>query len=289
MDSIPELNINIYIDKIKQIFLIYIIILIKLEILKINESIKIIYLFYKNNINLVSDKEFFISIFNTIQNLNEENLNIFCKYLTFVFIMGTIDNYNKQFLKLINESKLFKDTQKEIDVDNLQSNNLYHITDDFNNIKDELSEIKKYISSFEILNNKNNFLKQFLFVKNDSIKNFHKEEIINRLELLCNMIGYKLLIFILNKKNRKKKELNSIDNLELEIVTFNDLYNMEYNKLIKYCFLLFMKIDKNIDTFIQDFEFVKYLKIIVINYIDNNEDKITHKFHDKLLKKYVLI
>ena len=103
------------------------------------------------------------------------------------------------------------------------------------------------------------------------------------------MIGYKLLIFILNKKNRKKKELNSIDNLELEIVTFNDLYNMEYNKLIKYCFLLFMKIDKNIDTFIQDFEFVKYLKIIVINYIDNNEDKITHKFHDKLLKKYVLI
>jgi hypothetical protein len=289
MDSLPELDINIFIDKIKQIFLIYIIILVKLDILKINESIKIIYLFYKNDINLLSDIHFYKNVYYTIKNLNDNDLNIFSKYLTFLYIIANIDDYNMKFLKLLNESKLFKDTKKEIDTKNLISNKLYQITYDFNNIKDELCDLKKYIDSFEIHNNKNNFVKQFLFIKNDLIKKIHKDEIIGRLELLCDMIGYKLLLFILNKKNRKKKELNSIDNLELEFVTLSDLYNMEYNKVIKYCFLLFMKIDKNIDSFIQDFEFVKYLKIIVINYIVNGEDKITHKFHEKILKKYVFI
>lgn len=288
MDSNPEVNINIF-DKIKQIFLIYIIILVKLEVLKINESIKIIYLFYKNNINLLSDKDFFINIFNIISNIKNGDLNVFLKYLTFFYIIGTIDNYNLEFLKLINKSKLYKKTEKEIDTDNLSSNQLYTITYDFNNIKNELIEIKNYLYSFEILNNKNNFLKQFLFVKNDSLKKIHKEEIITRLELLYEMIGHKLLLFILDKKNRKKKELKSVDDIKVELVTYYDTEMMEYTKLIKYSFLLFMKIDKNIDSFIQDFEFIKYLKIILINYIVSGNDKITSKFHEKLMKKYVLL
>jgi hypothetical protein len=288
MDSIPEVNINIF-DKIKQIFLIYIIILVKLEVLKINESIKIIYLLYKNNINLLTDKDFFINIVNTISNIKNEDLNIFLKYLTFFYIIGTIDNYNLKFLKLINKSELYKKTEKEIDTDNLVSNQLYTITDNFNNINNELIEIKNYLYSFEILNNKNNFLKQFLFVKDDSLKKLHKEEIISRLELLCNMFGKKLLLFILNKKNRKKKEVKSIDNIQVELVTYYDLEIMEYTKIIKYSFLLFMKIDKNIDSFKQDFEFIKYLKIILINYIVSGNDKITSRFHEKIMKKYVLL
>lgn len=98
MDFIKDTN-DLF-DKIKKIFLIYIIILLKFEIVKINESIKIIYFFYKNNINLLSDNKFFINILDTIKNCNNTDLNIFSKYLTFLFIIGFIDEYNNEFLIL---------------------------------------------------------------------------------------------------------------------------------------------------------------------------------------------
>lgn len=64
---------------------------------------------------------------------------------------------------------------------------------------------------------------------------------------------------------------------------------MEYSETIDYCLLLFIKLNRNIDSFIQDFEFVKSLKIIVINYVEDGRDVVTSEFHEKLIKKYILI
>ncbi len=262
-------------DKIKQIFLIYIIILTKLEILKVNISVKLVYFFYKNNINLVSDRVFFINIINTIKNIDNNNyLNILLKYLTFIFIIGSIDNYNIKLSTLINQSKLFKNKTTD---DNSDSD-----------IINKLIDIKNYLDCFEIVNDRNKFFKQIIASnKNDSLKKIYKEELINRVKTLCDILGNRLLMFILNKKNRKKKEL--ITDFDLEIIFFNDLYSMDDNQTFDYCLLLFIKASKNIDSFIQDFEFIKYLKIIINNYIKDSNDLITPNFHEKLIKKYVLI
>lgn len=266
-------------DKIKQIFLIYIIILTKLEILKVNMSVKIVYFFYKNNINLVSDKNFFINILNTIKVINNNDLTIFSKYLTFIFIIGYIDEYNIKLFRLINQSKLFKNTNNKLDLD--------QITADYSDIINKLIDIKNYLNTFEILNDRNKFFRQITNNKNDSLKKIYKEELLNRVKILCDILGNRLLMFIINKKNRKKKEL--ISDYDLEIIFFNDLYSMDDNETIDYCFLLFIKVSKNIDSFIKDFEFIKYLKIIIGNYVKDPTDLITPNFHEKLIKKYVLI
>ena len=94
------------------------------------------------------------------------------------------------------------------------------------------------------------------------------------------MLSVRFINFILNKEDRKKKNkiyLYDKDYLEM----------MSYDELIKYIFVLFSEIHQNIDNYLRDIEFNKYLKIIIICYIDENNDKISLKFHQKILKKYI--
>lgn len=284
--SNTDINIDI-LDKIKDIFIIYIIVLYNTGILKIDNSIDIIFGFYKINFNIIENKFFFIKINNYLLSNNKENNDFLklSKYMTFIYVVSKINKDIIQLIKNINNCKLYKSQNRKINLYELDIFNgeLYQNNTIFTCLKNELEFIKKYIESYEFFGKKNNLF-TFGFLKStEKNQNLHKNELIERIDLLFKQLGYKLINFILNKKNRNKDKSDYLEILDIEY-----LQNLEYKEILKYFYKLFNEINNNLDSFLKDFEFCKYLKVILITFVDDHVDKISIKLHEKLIKKYVI-
>ncbi len=272
---------------IKHIFIIYIITLLKMNIITINTCIYIFFLFYKNNFNLLDDGHFFIKIMNNYL-IEQKEISKLTKYLTFIYVISTLNSIKLNFINLLNKSKLYKMQKKKLIIseEEIYSDNLHIVLDTFNKTNDEILYLNKYIKSYEFISEKPNIFKLTLIKPKNIFKPDLKFEIINRIELLKENLGISLLEFILKKKDRKKDK-NNIEYLEL--YDYEYLSTMSYDEILKYSFKLFYEIDNNLIAYSKDFEFLKYLKLIIINYFENFDDKISIKLFEKLLKKYIVL
>jgi hypothetical protein len=286
--SNTDININI-IDRIKEIFILYIIILYHYKILDIDKIIDIIFGFYKINFNIIDNRVFFIKINNYLLTNNNENNDFFklSKYMTFIHVISKINEDIIQFIKLINNCKVYKSQNRQIKLDDydILNGDLYHNNTIFTCLKDEIEFIKKYIESYEFFGKKNNFFTfGFIDAKTED-QETHKIEIINRIIMIKKKLGEKLLYFILYKKDRKKtQKMDYIDIYEDDY-----LYKLKYMEILQYSYKLFNELNDILTSYLKDFEFCKYLKAIIISFINDHKDKITQKLHEKLIKKYVIL
>jgi len=267
---------NNIIFKIKEIFIIYIIILLNLKIITEHESIKIYYGFYKSNFNLFIDKNY---LFQILQILKSIKYNILLKYICFIYIIAKIDTEYYEIINLYNKSKIGKAQLIKITHDNIINCKIDQTNDIYNELDFIFDNLKDYLVSFD----RSSIFKYFLMSKNEYIKNIHKHELINRLEQVKKIVGDKLLYLLVNKKNRKYT-------YQQDIIIHNKEYliMMTYNELYYYSQSIFNKINENIKDYLKDIEFVKYLKIIVLCYLDDYNDKTSKKFYEKLVKKYII-
>jgi len=272
------MEINIIL-KIKEIFLLYIIILINFNILTEYDALIIIYDFNLINFSLLENKTFFEQIKIITDN------NMLTKYLDFFYVIYQMNSYYINLTNLINNTKLFAINKRKIIIEQSEYFVLNNesIINNYNIINNEIEFLLNYINSYEI--NKNNY--DFLFsFKSENINNkdVHKYEVINRIILIYNMLGTKLIEFILNKPNRKK-----VSNTKINIISIEQLRDLKYDELIKYTYIFFDTIEQNLKHFLKDFEFTKYLKIIMCTFFESKQDNITNKLHEKIVKKYINI
>ena len=262
---------------IKHIFIIYIITLLKMEFITINTSIYIFFLFYNKNFNLLDDNSFFIKLINNYL-IEKKEISKLTKYLTFIYVISTLNNINLNFITLLNKSNLYKNQKKIINIleEDIYSDNIQLALNTYNITSTELNYLIKYIKSYEFITDKPNNFTLTLVKPKDIFKPELKLEIINRIELLKENFGINLLNFIIQKKDRKKEKIK--ENY-LEIYELDDLTRNSYK--------LFYEINTNLEGYLKDFEFLKYLKLIIINYFEKFEDKISVKLFEKLLKKYI--
>ena len=115
----------------------------------------------------------------------------------------------------------------------------------------------------------------------EKAQNTYKKELIERYNLLRNMISDKLIFLFVNNKSRKSK-------FELELYNTEYLQSLKYIDIVNYITFLFDQLNKNIDKYITDIEFNKNLQIIVNAFLKDQDDQITKKFHNRILKKYII-
>ena len=285
--SLINNNLDI-IDKIKEIFVIYILFLYKLEILNIDNVIDIFFGFFKINFNIFEDNQFFLKIINYLLLCNKENKDFLklSKYITFIYVITIINKVKLDFINLLNNSQLFKNQKKKINLNenDIFNGDLYNNSVIFSNLKSEIEYLKKYVESYEFFGKKNNLFTFGFINACKEYQEIHKNEILNRIILIKNKLGLKLLHFLLHKKNRKEKTIIKIDIYDEE-----DLRSIDYKELLKYSYKLFNTLNDNLDGYLKDFEFCKYLLAIMISFKEDHIDKITIKLHEKLLKKYVFL
>lgn len=262
-------------DKLKEIFIIYIIVLLHLEIINEHDAVKIYYGFYKSEFNLFTDKNFLVQISKILKAMK---YNILVKYINFIYIIGLLDNKYYEIIKLYNKSKLSKENKVEITYNDIILCNVSNSYDIYEVSEYIFDNIITYLESFDRSSN----FKYFLFTKDNT--NIHKTELISRLQLLNKIIGEHLLYLLVNKQNRKYTYHTNI-----LIHTKESADMLTYSELYYYSQSIINKIKENIEDYNKDIEFLKYLKIIVLCYIDDYVDKTTQKFYEKLVKKYIMI
>jgi hypothetical protein len=273
---------------IKNIFALYIFILLNLKLIDCELAIKFFYYFYKMNYNLLDDVQFYLNLINNA--ISDENRDIqkLKKYTTCIFIISKINSDAENIIKTLNRTKLYKLQKRIIDVK--KTNNSHSQDIDLNlditniinfekTIRTELEILKNYISSYD--NKKNSIAMTGIYAIPEKAQNIYKKELIERYNLLRNMISDKLILLFVNKKSRKSR-------FELELYNTEYLESLKYIDIVHYITFLFDQLNKNIDKYINDIEFNKNLQIIVNAFLKDQDDQITKKFHSRILKKYII-
>ncbi len=263
------------IEKIKEIFVIYILIQLHLDIINEDDAIIFFYKFTEKKYNLIINSQQFNSI---IEYLKLTKFDKLIKYITFIFVISILEEESDKIINYCNKSNLYKVNKKKIEI--YEETNNSNIINKYNNINNEIDYIKNYLLSFEFNKKKGIFLSGIYCANSLDIKNINKNELIDRIKLLYLQLGKSFVFFIANKKDRKNP------NSYFDILEESYLEEMQYEELVKYCIIFFDKINKNLENMKKDFEFCKYLKIIYLNFVETKTDKITDKLYKKLLKKY---
>lgn len=267
-------------DAIKYILILCILMFIKSKLIDNTQAIKYFVKLYNMNYTLLDDQYIYILLNDYLENEND-TVNTIKKYLLLIHVSYMIDVSNITFVNLFDNSKLMKNQKNKTNIKSLTSCDINDIIENYIEMKLIITYLQLYLASYGVAKKKS-FTTDINEYYNMTTINILKNEIIERIELLKSMFGIKFIYFILHKPSRKiKKPIYIHDKEYMELLS--------YNEIVDYSIELFTRLSENLNIFIKDFEFNKFIKILLFDYIETSTDKISEKFYNQTMKKYIII